>query len=210
MKKQILQKRASLRIGIFGGTFDPPHIAHLIIAEQAVEELKLDVVYFIPAHIPPHKGHGGFVTAEHRWNMVRKAITGNKKFRASNIELKRKGISYTVDTLRVFKERYPASELFFIIGGDNYRQFHSWKSPKEILRLATIVVYHRPGAKLNSSDFHRSVVFLHSAMVDLSSTMIRERLYQKESITYLVSPAVERYINQQSLYQRGRNKKARK
>jgi nicotinate-nucleotide adenylyltransferase len=161
--------------------------------------------------MPPHKAHSGFASANHRWQMVRKAIVGNKKFRISDIELKRKGTSYTVDTLRVFKERYPESELFFIIGGDNYRQFDSWKSPKEILKLATIVVYHRPGVVRASQVARSSVVFLRGAMFDLSSTMIRKQLFQGESIKYLVSPAVEQYIDKQSLYQHGgRKKKARK
>jgi nicotinate-nucleotide adenylyltransferase len=203
-------KETYLRIGIFGGTFDPPHIAHLIIAEQAVQQLKLDVVYFMPAYLPPHKAHSRFASANHRWQMVRKAIVGNKKFRASDIELKRKGISYTVDTLRVFKERYPKSKLFFIIGGDNYHQFHSWKSPKEILKLATIVVYHRPGVVRTSQVVRCSVVFLRGAMFDLSSTMIRKQLYQGESIKYLVSPIVERYIHHHLLYKHsGRKTKAK-
>jgi nicotinate-nucleotide adenylyltransferase len=190
------------RIGIFGGTFDPPHIAHLIIAEQAVQQLKLDIVYFIPAYIPPHKGHGGMVSANHRWQMVRKAIAGNKKFHTSDIELKRKGISYTVDTLHAFKDQYPKSKLFFILGGDNYRQFRLWKSPEEILALATIVVYHRPGVKQKMNIRNRTAVFLKGAMFELSSTMIREQLHRGESIKYLVSPVVERYIHKRSLYNR--------
>ena len=180
-----------MRIGIFGGTFDPPHIAHLIIAEQAIQQLQLDVVYFVPANIPPHKTYHAFVSANHRWQMVRKAIAGNTKFRASDIELKRKGISYTVDTLLAFKERYPKSNLFLILGGDNYQQFHSWKSPKEILSHATLVVYHRPGVKENRKSLNDGVVFLQGAKFELSSTMIREQLKRGESIKYLVSPAVE-------------------
>jgi nicotinate-nucleotide adenylyltransferase len=186
-------------------------MAHLIIAEQAVQQLKLDVVYFIPAYIPPHKGHGGMVSANHRWQMVRKAIAGNKKFRTSDIELIRKGISYTVDTLHAFKEQYPKSKLFLILGSDNYRQFHSWKSPDAILSQSTIVVYHRPGVKQSRNVRKCAAVFLMGAMFDLSSTMIREQLQRGESITYLVLPAVERYIHKHVLYKhRGRKTKAKK
>jgi nicotinate-nucleotide adenylyltransferase len=142
--------------------------------------------------------------------MVQKAIAGNKKFRTSDIELKRKGISYTVDTLHAFKDQYPKSKLFFILGGDNFRQFRSWKSPEEILALATIVVYHRPGVKQIKNIHNRTVVFLKGAMFDLSSTMIREQLHRGESIKYLVSPAVERYIYKNLLYKHsGRKMKAK-
>ena len=189
-----------MRIGIFGGTFDPPHIAHLLIAEQAVQQLNLDVVYFVPAYIPPHKAHSGFASASQRWQMVRKAIAGNPKFRASDVELKRKGISYTIDTLHRFKERYPASALFLVLGGDNYRQFRLWKSPEEILDLATIVVYQRPGVRSQKSSLDRTTVFLQGAMLDLSSTLIRDQLRHGKSIKYLVSPAVEQYITARQIY----------
>ena len=133
------------RIGIFGGTFDPPHKGHLAIAEQAIKQLGLDSVYFVPAYIPPHKQQHSSTTAQHRMRMLKLAVRGRKKYRVSALELKRGGISYTIDTLKAFKQRFPHIDFVLILGADNLLQFQSWKSPKTILQLSSLAVYKRKG-----------------------------------------------------------------
>ncbi len=195
------------RIGIFGGTFDPPHIGHLIIAEQAREQLQLDTVLFVPAFIPPHKIEGVSSTAAHRLALLRLAVKGNPNFKVSSIELKRKGVSYTVDTVRALREQFDASELFLIVGSDNFLDFRSWKSPDEILSLATIAVYEREGFENAGKDAQlvRHSEFLKSTRMTVSSTNIRHRVLYGETIRYLVPESVEKYIVRHHLYQpRGR------
>ena len=132
-------------IGIFGGTFDPPHKGHVSIAEKAMKQMPLSVIYFVPAYLPPHKLNRNFVTAKQRLAMLKLAVKGHKNFKISTIELKRRGISYTIDTLKAFKRRFPKSNFMLIIGADNLAQFYTWKSPKEIIKLAAVAVYKRKG-----------------------------------------------------------------
>ena len=132
------------RIGIFGGSFDPPHLGHLVIAALAVRTLKLDVVYLVPAYQPPHKAGRHASTARDRLAMTKLSVRGNSNLRVSDIEIKRRGVSYTIDTVRAFHRRFPSAELFLIIGSDSLRQFQSWKEPEGILALATLAVYRRP------------------------------------------------------------------
>jgi nicotinate-nucleotide adenylyltransferase len=187
-------------IGIFGGTFDPPHKGHIAIAEQAMRQLRLECVYFIPAYIPPHKQQSSSTTAHHRLNMMKAAVRGKKEFKVSSIELQRRGVSYTVDTLKTFKKRFPNNELVLILGADNLLQFHSWKSPETILRLASLAVYKRKGfhrAMKNTSMSHR---VLKGPMLQLSSTEIRKKIKKGGSIQTLVPNSILHYIKQHSLY----------
>ena len=187
------------RFGIFGGTFDPPHLGHLIIAQTAVEDLELDKVLFVPAASPPHKTDRLMATASHRLAMLKLAIKGNKKFEASVLELHRGGISYTVDTLRSLNERYPHAELFLLLGEDNYAEFHSWKSPEEIVRLASLVIYHRSGyGNVKGSSY--PVTELKGPLFELSSTEIRKKVSRGQSIRYFVTKEVASYIKSKKLY----------
>jgi nicotinate-nucleotide adenylyltransferase len=188
------------RIGLFGGTFDPPHKGHISIAEQAMRQLGLECVYFIPAYIPPHKQQHSSTTARHRMNMMKAAVRGRKIFKVSSIELQRRGISYTVDTLKAFKKRFPRNEIVLILGADNLLQFHLWKSPKTILELASLAVYKRKGFHRALTTTSLSYIVLKGPLLRLSSTEIRTRIAKGLSIQALVPKSIVYYIKQHSLY----------
>lgn len=193
------KKNIRTRFGIFGGTFDPPHHGHLIIAQTAVEELELDKVLFVPAASPPHKTGQLMASASHRLAMLKLAIKGNKNFTASTLELQRGGVSYTVDSLQKLTEKHPGSDFFLILGEDNYAEFHSWKSPEEIVRLASLVVYRRLGYE-NPGGSEYPVMELRGPILELSSTDIRNRVFRGKSIRYLVPREVASYIKTNRLY----------
>lgn len=191
-----------MRIGILGGSFDPPHFAHLLIAEQAREQLGLDKVLFIPAFIPPHKQSEAGAKPSERFRMVQLAIRGNRHFETSRIELNRKGISYTVDTLNGLKQKQPEAEFFIIVGSDNLTDFRDWKSPQEILEKATLAVYERPGFEIERaiqvSQIHP--VKLLGERIDISSSTVRRRVKEGKSIRYLVPEAVRKFILKNKIY----------
>lgn len=193
------------RIGIFGGTFDPPHKGHIAIAEQAKKQLGLDYVYFIPAYIPPHKQQNLSATAKHRMRMMKLAVSGKKEFKVSAIELKRRGVSYTVDTLKAFKHRFPKSDLVLIIGADNLAQFNSWKLPKTILQLTSLAVYKRKGFSVSLKENTFDFILLKGRMLQISSTEIRNKIARNLKIKDLVSRSIVQYIHQHSLYSQQRN-----
>lgn len=186
------------RIGIFGGTFDPPHVGHLMIAEQARVQLRLDTVYFVPAYRPPHKTKMSGSGPPSRKSMVRLSIRGHRGFAFSDIELQRKGISYTIDTVHEFRMKFPSADIFLILGEDNMRDFSSWKNPREIRTLATLAVYRRVG--YHAFGRRSGVVAIKGPEIDISSTEIRKMVRQRMSIRYLVLPAVERFIARNRLY----------
>ncbi len=188
------------RIGIFGGTFDPPHRGHIAIAEKAMKQLSLDIIYFVPAYVPPHKLHHHSITAKHRLTMVKLALDGKKDFKVSTIELRRRGISYTVDTLKSFRNRFPNAALILIVGADNLEQFQSWKSPKVILQLASLAVYRRRG--FNQSLKNQNIAFqpIKGQLLQVSSTEIRNRLMKGLTVSKLISKSIERYIKRHALY----------
>jgi nicotinate-nucleotide adenylyltransferase len=189
------------RIGILGGTFDPPHVGHLIIGEQACAQVRLDKLLFVPAYLPPHKRSGGRANPRRRLRMVRLATRGRSKFEVSPIEIQREGISYTIDTLQELRRKYHKSSFYLIVGGDNFDSFKSWKSVDEIARLATIVVYKRKsrGRKITGARMGK-LVHLRGALLDISSTMIRDRIKRGESIRFLVPESVRRFIEKNKLY----------
>ncbi len=193
-----------MRIGIFGGSFNPPHIGHLMIAELAFEQLGLDKVIFVPAYLPPHKVGSHRSSPYHRLQMTKIAVKGNPQFIVSDIEIQREGISYTVDTLQYYKKRYPKSKLFLLIGGDNYAQFVAWKSPDVIAMLATLAVYPRPGYDSNvlPHSYFGKEYLLQGNKLDLSSTEIRKRVFHGKTIRYLVPEKVEQYIVKKRLYKK--------
>jgi len=192
----------SKRIGIFGGSFNPPHLAHLIAAERAVEELRLDTLLFIPAFIPPHKQHLVLASPEDRLEMLRRAIEGNPCFEISDIELKRQGTSYTIDTLHTIKERYDPEEMVLLIGADNLLIFHTWHRTEEIKQLAKIAVMARPTFDLSSAspDALENVSIVRIPLLEVSSTDIRARVQQGKSIRYLVPDSVLEYMEEHKLY----------
>ena len=183
-----------MRLGILGGSFDPVHHGHLILARAALEELKLDRVLFVLASMSPHKTNAKISTPDDRMNMLRLAIADEPNFEASDIELDRPAPSYTVDTLRELSRLQPDAELVLLIGADNVEKFPTWREPDEIARLARIAVLDRGG--VNSP--HSWPVVRRS--VDISSTDIRQRVSAGLSIRYLTPDAVCDYIRRQGLY----------
>ncbi len=192
------------RIGILGGTFDPPHIAHLIAGERAVEEFQLDTLLFIPANIPPHKAGGRISSAEHRFAMTEIAIRGNNIFAVSRIELERPGPSYTIDTLREIQRQFIPEKIFLFIGVDQLATFNTWHKSEEIFEAATVVVMTRPTQKLDQIEpaLLERVMILRIPLLDISSTDIRARAREGKSIRYVVPDGVGKYIAEQGLYQR--------
>jgi len=183
-----------MRIGILGGSFDPIHHGHLILARAAKEELRLDRVLFIPANKSPHKTDSRPATAEDRLKMVELAIAGEEGFGASDIELRRPAPSYTVDTIRELRNSHPQDEFVLLIGADNVATFETWREPDEIRRLARIAVLDRAG----SAAAHDWPVV--QRLVDVSSTDIRSRVAAGRSIRYLTPDAVCDYIHGHRLY----------
>lgn len=195
-----------MRIGLFGGTFDPIHIAHLIIAESVRDQLQLDKLIFMPCAAPPHKTGNDISSAEHRLNMVRKAIRDNPVFEVSTVEIDRGGTSYTVDTLRTLSEIYQLhrEQMFLIMGGDNLRDIGNWRRPDEIAKLCRIVVAERPDFRYNEEvpAYLRDLLHIKMPLLEISASDIRQRVRRAASIKYLVIPAVEDYINAFSLYRK--------
>lgn len=213
-----------MKTGILGGTFNPIHLAHLRIAEEVREACHLDSILFMPAATPPHKLVADAVTFTHRLAMIEAAIADHPGFQVSDLEARRSGKSFSVDTLDLLRLADPAGERYFIVGLDSFRDIASWKDYTRLFELANLVVTARPGVELPDplaalpvavqNDFcydgklknlrHRSgnaVIFLEETRLDISSTLIRRKVAAGESIRYLVPPTVAAYIVDHGLYQ---------
>ena len=196
-----------MRIGVFGGTFDPIHMGHLIVAEDARAALELDKVLFIPAGQPWFKSYRQITEARHRLAMVQLAVKENPLFDVSDIEVERSGPSYTVDTLQELHELYSDAELIVILGLDALREIDRWHQPSRVFQMASVAGMARPGATLDPSVLHAAIPgassrmrLLDSALIDISGTDIRRRASAGQSIRYRVPVAVERYICDNGLY----------
>lgn len=189
-----------VRVGIYGGSFDPPHAGHLILAADAARNLKLDLVLFIPAFSQPFKAdRAGVAPPEARAEMLRLAVGKAKNFQVDTVELERGGLSYTVETLEELSRKYPGSELFLIVGEDALKDFGKWKNPERIRELAT-PAFLRRHPESSRQPRPQGVVEASSRLVDVSSTEIRERVRAGNSIRGFVSEAVENYIEANALY----------
>ncbi len=192
------------RIGIFGGSFDPPHIGHLIVAQTAISDLNLKKVLFIPAAQPPHKPGRRLANAKQRLEMVNEAIANNACFEASHLEIDRQGVSYSIDTIKWIQqsEEYAGSKLFLIIGADNFLTFRSWRAPDEILRLCQLAVYPRVEHEIKKRHFEEiaPAVILNAPRIEISSSHIRASVQAGKSIKYLVPQPVEEIIVSSRLY----------
>ena len=188
-----------MRIGVFGGSFNPPHLGHLVVAERARETLLLDTVLWVPNRRPPHKAEPETSPA-HRLRMVELAVHGNPRFQASDVELRRAGLSFTVDTLNELSSRM-LGELVLIVGMDSLAAFESWRRPDEILELASLGVYPRLGSPSRiNPKLHSRVELIDAPLIEISSTAIRERIKRGESVRYLLPDAVAEYVRAHSLY----------
>lgn len=189
-----------MRIGVLGGTFDPIHLGHLAIAEEARDRLDLEEVCFVPAGAPWMKAGQTLSSAQDRLAMARLAVEDNPFFRVSTVELERPGLSYTVDTLRELREEYGSEARFFIIlGSDSYARFDEWKNPEGILSLATLVVVDRPESS-PVEDVGEHVERIRGVYLEISASDIRRRVEEGRSIRYLVPEPVERHIYARGLY----------
>lgn len=188
------------RVGIFGGTFDPIHIGHLITAQFLFEKRNLDKLFFIPCYISPHKTDVKNALSEHRLKMVELSIEGISYFSCSDFEINKAGISYTIDTLREFKKHF--DELELIIGYDNIFAFDTWKEPDEIFNLAKVVVMKRTTDKIpdEKDKYYQLAEFIDTPIIEVSSTEIRKRIKEKKSIDFLVTEKVKQYIYKYNLY----------
>jgi nicotinate-nucleotide adenylyltransferase len=197
-----LALRAGDRVGIFGGSFSPPHVAHLAVAEAARDQVGLDRVVWIPAATPPHKQRLDLPAAEHRLAMTRLAVADNEAFVVSDLEIERAGVSYTVETVRALQEAYPDVALHLLVGGDSFAQFGTWVEPEEIARRVPLVVYPRPGADLStvSPALMARATMLDRPLLDPSSTALRRLLRAGRSVRYLVPDAVLAYVAAHGLY----------
>jgi nicotinate-nucleotide adenylyltransferase len=189
-----------MKIALFGGTFNPIHYGHLLLAEISYDEFKLDKVIFIPSGQPPHKLESGFKI--HRYNMVKLAIGKNKHFMVSDYEIKKNTITYTYDTIKYFKQKYYGHDIYFLIGLDLLLEMHTWKGKETVLDLCTFLVGTRPNYPISKVPLRiRSKVNLFKLpLFDISSTEIRERIRQNKTIKYLVPEPVEKYIFKNKLY----------
>ena len=194
-----------LRLGLFGGTFDPPHRGHVVVARDVADALKLDRILWIPARVPPHKDPSGLTPAHVRMEMVRAATRADSRFEVADLELSRDGPSYTVDTLRALKADRPGAQFFLIMGADQIRTFeHGWKDPVEILRLATPVLMDREGqvapAVAPKLPGMERALHVPVTRVDISSSEVRALVAAGRDAGTLVPPGVEAVIRRERLY----------
>jgi len=188
------------RIGLFGGTFDPVHLGHLVVAEWMTDTLELDKTIFIPNNIHPFKKRSDIADAKHRFEMTKRAIRKFSYFDIDDYELTKKGVSYTVDTVRHYKDNNPGTEIYYLMGADNLDDFVSWKQPHEILKLVNLVIYNRFGVDIDETLDHERMIVMDSPFIDISSTHIRHRIRTGKSFRSLVPDDVHQYIVDHKLY----------
>ncbi len=196
-----------MKVGILGGTFNPPHLGHLVCAQEAHRELGLDRVLMIPARIPPHKPVEHEPGAAHRLELCRLAVAGDDRFEVSALEVSREGPSYTVDTLQELTANDPQSELFMILGGDIAAGLPGWREPARVLELATVAIAKRRGTARSSVDAALESLpggerarFFSMPRIGVSSTLVRRRVRSGQPIRYLVPDEVAGYIARHRLY----------
>lgn len=185
------------KIGLLGGTFNPPHLAHLIMANEVADKLGLDEVRFMPNAVPPHKVKDGDATAAERLEMTRLAIADNPRFTLEPFEIERGGVSYTYETMMLLTAREPDVQFYFIIGGDSIDDLHTWYHIDELVQLVHFVGVARPG-HLGTTTY--PVELVEAPLIDLSSTLIRKRLQQGLTTRYLLPDKVAQYIREEGLY----------
>ncbi len=213
------------RLGLFGGTFNPVHLGHLKVAREVEKRLALDKILFIPSYLPPHKASREIAPPEDRLEMVKLAVKPFPRFEASAVEIESSGPSYSIITVEKIKKLYPGAEVFFLVGIDAFLEIKTWKEYPKLLSSCSFVVVSRPGfslrqaakavdlpwrtrlRRLNAKRFNPLaesgplIFMLPIKAIDVSSTEVRRRIHQREPISRLVPPAVEKYIQRKNLYQ---------
>ena len=189
-----------MKLGVLGGTFDPIHVGHLAAAHAAIECEGLDVVMFIPTGVPPHRGRT-VASARDRLEMCRLAVAGERRFEVSDLEVRRGGASYTVDTLRELKKIHPSDDLFLILGWDAAKLFSTWREPAEVRRIAKLIIVTRPGSGVPTAT---SDIVCERPTPDISASKLRDDIARGEPVGDCLPPAVERYIYERGLYRHNR------
>jgi nicotinate-nucleotide adenylyltransferase len=197
-----------MRIGIFGGTFDPPHLGHLILAAEAADQVQLNKVLWVLTPDPPHKQGSVISPVLHRLAMTQLMVDCCGQFELSDIEFKRPGPHYALDTVNALHQLYPGDELYYIIGGDSLRDLPTWHQPMDFIRACDkIVVMQRPGSTpdmtalyQNYPDLKTRLIFLDVPQVEISAVNIRQRVKQERAFWHFVTPAVNKYIKDNNLY----------
>lgn len=190
------------KVGILGGTFNPPHLGHLIIADQVKNQLGLEKVLFMPSAKPPHKNNKKTIDAAHRVAMIHEAISGDEAFSLEEIEIKRGGKSYTYDTLIQLNEDHPDTEFYFIIGADMVEDLKNWYKIDDLMHIVQFVAVNRPDY---SVDTDYPIIVVDVPNIDISSSLIRQKVSDQCSIKYLVPQKVEDYIKSEGLYKNEKN-----
>ena len=202
-------KGSKIRIGLFGGTFDPIHLGHLLVAQEVLEKLKLDRIIFVPAYRAPHKKRKFITPYIHRIKMVNLAIKNNPNFCLSDCEIKRGGVSYTYLTLEYFQKIYPNGLLYLLMGLDQYNEIFTWKYPERIVKCAKIAVIGRNQKRPKIPEVYSRVLkrriglktlFVNTSEIEIAASEIRERVKKKKTIENLVVPDVWRYILKKNVY----------
>ena len=200
------------KVGIFGGSFNPVHLGHLLIAQCAMERMDLASVLFMPCPSPPHKPSGDLAPAPHRFEMLRLAIADNPVFNVSDREMRRSGTTYTIDTLEAMKRESPETSFYFIIGSDTLFELHTWKRIENLLPLCRFITLLRPGSTITKeAATHLKLPdpwpetlladTINTRQIDIASSDIRRRIAQGRSIRYLVPRSVDAYIENHHLYE---------
>ncbi|MCY8233567.1 nicotinate-nucleotide adenylyltransferase [Priestia endophytica] len=186
------------KVGILGGTFNPPHLGHLIIANEALEQYQLDEVWFMPSYSPPHKEKKKVTDSKHRLRMTELAIEDNPCFKLQPIEFEKEGTSYTFETMKLLKDRYQEEQFYFIIGGDMVEYLPKWYNIEELLELVTFIGVKRPHHTISTPY---SILEADVPQIEISSSLIREKYEKQKSIRYFVPENVRNYIEEQGLYE---------
>ena len=196
-----------MRLGVLGGTFDPVHLGHLVLAERAREQLELGKVLWLPAGDPWRKADRQVAAAKQRVEMVRRAIDGRGEFELSTLEIEREGPTYTVDTLAALRDRYPGDELFFLLGQDALEDVPNWHDPERLIALATLAVAARGEERRSPAALDRlvpglsgRVTWIEMLRLEISATELRRRAAAGQSLRYVTPDAVATYIREQRLY----------
>lgn len=188
------------RVGVFGGTFDPPHVGHIVVATEVVEAVQMDRLLWVPAAVPPHKAGRRITQGRVRRRLVAAAIEDDPRFELCDLELKRGGTSYTVDTLREIRARHPGWSLSLVMGSDLFAGFRRWKEPEVIMELAELVVICRPGTDAPAEAERMGVRTVHVTPVDVSSSLVRDRVGRNLAVIDMVTPAVLAIMEEEGLY----------
>ncbi len=195
-----MNKPETDKIGLFGGTFDPVHIGHLIVAEWVQDALNLHKVFFIPNYMHPFGKRKNITSPEKRLHMLNLALQPFAQFEVCDYEIKKGGVSYSIDTIEYFQTTFPASPLYYFIGADNLPEFHRWHRYRDILEKVQLVVYDRKEGHLPSDLPAERILFLKTPLIEISSTLIRERIGQGHAVQTLLPFGVWQYIRDNKLY----------